>query len=1231
MHKRMMGGAFLLTLALVVSSCSSQTSTLEQVQSNAAGGLQVHYKKPSTWTGANIHYWNTVASPALAGTTWPGLSMTSEGNSWYTYTLPNATSSSLLFVNPGNTSQKTADLSRNRDGWFNGTTWYETNPDVAGAGLTVHFKKPASWGKANIHFWNVAAQPTIANSTFPGVTMIDEGNGWFKYSFANASSANLLFVDGNNTAQKTGDLYRVVKEGWYDPSSSTWSDTSPVCSNTTTVGNPTALTGTAGDKQVKLTWTASADCQVTGYKVYQKTSAQTTYTLLTTTALAKTTNTYTATGLTNGTTYNYKVVAVNSAGTESSGATATATPVTPPGGITLHFKKPAGWSNANIHYWSVTASPAMANTTWPGVATTPEGCGWSRYTFSGATNVNALFVDPANTAAKTADLTNRTADGWYDGNTMSWVTAPTLPSGALTNPTNAAGNATTGQVQLTWTAPSDCRVSGIRVYRKTSAETNYTLQGTLGSTSTSYISTGLTGGTTYHFKITSTDGSTESSGVVVTATPPACTTGPVGNPGSLNGSAGPNSFTLNWTASSDCQVTGYKVYRKLSSESNYTLATSTPLDKNATSYTVGGLTAGSTYNFKVVAVNSTGTESTGLTTSGVPLQPAARTDFREESIYFVMTTRFYDGDTSNNTYCWDDGTAGNTGDPCWRGDFKGLIEKLDYIKALGFSAIWVTPVVKNISGYDYHGYHASNFKEVDPRYLSQGISYQTLIDEVHKRGMKIVQDVVFNHTGNFGEENLYPMFKKDPTKPDTAANLLNIAPAGLLPSNYSTLTPAAQYQARITAMKEDSKDTSGIYHHEKSLSWESYTVQTGQIAGDAVDLNTENPTTYNYIVDAYNKYIDMGVDAFRVDTVKHISRLTFNKVFNPAFKARGGPNFYMFGEVATRYRQVWNSGIPAVSTPFYTWAESKSYPWSSTDRLVNEASTLQHWNDNTSVSTQPTSTNHLLNGNNYRAVNNSLRGGMDVIDFPMHWNFANARDAFGVATGGDQYYADATWNVTYVDSHDYAPDGAPENQRFSLGQDVWAENLSLMFTFRGIPTLYYGSEVEFKKGMVIDVGPNKPLEQTGRAYFGNNITGSVSVSNFGKYSGATGNLATTLEHPLAQHIRQLNLIRRAVPALQKGQYSLEGVSGGAMAFKRRFTSSTTDSFALVAVSGDATFTGIPNGTYTDAVTGDVKTVSNGSLSINAPGKGNLRVYVLSTAMTPAPGKVVDRTGLTYLK
>lgn len=606
-----------------------------------------------------------------------------------------------------------------------------------------------------------------------------------------------------------------------------------------------------------------------------------------------------------------------------------------------------------------------------------------------------------------------------------------------------------------------------------------------------------------------------------------------------------------------------------------------------------------------------------------------RTDFRDETIYFVMTSRFYDGDPSNNVHCWDDAQAGNPdSDPAWRGDFKGLIDKLDYIKALGFTAIWITPVVKNASGYDYHGYHAINFSEVDPRYESEGATYQDLIDAAHEKGLKIIQDIVLNHTGNFGEENLFPLFEKDSTKEDTADNLVMIDLYNRLPSNYASLTPSEQYQARITAMKEGINDSENIYHHEKSLSWEGYTVQTGQIAGDCVDLNTENEKVINYLVDSYTKYINMGVDAFRLDTVKHISRLTLNNEYIPAFKEAGGEDFYIFGEVATRYRQVWNNNIPAISTPFYTWKETKSYPWSTL--AEREQSTLDHWNDNQQVSEQPTSTNHLLNGNTYHTTDESIRSGLDVIDFPMHWNFNNARDAFNVAVSGDQYYSDATWNVTYVDSHDYAPDCAPENQRFAGSQDTWAENLNLMFTFRGIPAIYYGSEIEFMKGAPIDVGPNAPLSTTGRAYFGDYIEGSVNVTDFAQYDSATGAMAETLNHPLSKHIQRLNLIRSQIPALRKGQYSTENVSGD-MAFKRRYTNTEegVDSFVCVSITNGATFNDIPNGKYVDAITGDVKNVTDGTLSIPSVGKGNMRIYVLDLPGNSAPGKIGEDG--TYLK
>ena len=600
-------------------------------------------------------------------------------------------------------------------------------------------------------------------------------------------------------------------------------------------------------------------------------------------------------------------------------------------------------------------------------------------------------------------------------------------------------------------------------------------------------------------------------------------------------------------------------------------------------------------------------------------------DFRDETIYFVMTTRFYDGDTGNNVYCWRDQELGNVAnnDPGWRGDFKGLIDKLDYIKALGFSAIWVTPVVQGASDLDYHGYHSNNFSKVDSRYESDGATYQDLIDAIHAKGMKVIQDIVLNHTSNMGEENLYPLLVKDNSADLSNSDCFKVSdPQHKLPSNYATMTPKQQYeQGRLPALKTDEKDTDRIYHHEQSCEWEQYSVETGAMAGDCVDLNTENPTVSKYLRDSYINYINMGVDSFRIDTVKHISRLTFNNEFLPAFKQAGGDSFFMFGECCARYRQIWNHDMPCISTPFYTWKEEKTYPWG--DTATNEKSTAQHWDDNDTVDNEPESTNAFLNGNDYHKPDRSKSSGLDMIDFPMHWSFNSARDAFGVALSGDKNYNDATYNVTYVDSHDYAPDCAPENERFNGSQATWAENLNLMFTFRGIPCIYYGSEIEFQKGAPIDPMVNNaklPYAKSGRAYFGDKIEGSVNVTDFAQYSGATGAMAETLNHPLSKHIQRLNLIRRAIPALRKGQYSVQGVSGD-MAFKRRYTNASegVDSFVCVSVSGGATFTGIPSGTYVDAITGDTKQV-NGSLTIPATGQGDMRVYVLQNSQTKT-GKI----------
>lgn len=258
---------------------------------------------------------------------------------------------------------------------------------------------------------------------------------------------------------------------------------------------------------------------------------------------------------------------------------------------------------------------------------------------------------------------------------------------------------------------------------------------------------------------------------------------------------------------------------------------------------------------------------------------------------------------------------------------------------------------------------------------------------------------------------------------------------------------------------------------------------------------------------------------------------------------------------------------------------------------------------------KPRSNNAKLANGRWHEPDYSQSSGFNVIDFPVHYSFSNVGNIQGLFNQ-DNYYNDATYNVVYVDSHDYAP-GPNDGIRFNGGTAQWAENLSFMFTFRGIPCIYYGSEVEFKKGCPIDVGGenNKtPRSDSGRAYFGNYLEGNVTASDFGVYT-ASGNVAKTLDADLAQHVRRLNQIRAAVPALRKGQYTYDGCSAnGGWAFKRGYKN---ESYACVAVNGGGTFTNLPAGTYTEIITGKQYTIAEGgSITLDAPkNQGQLRVAV----------------------
>ncbi len=452
----------------------------------------------------------------------------------------------------------------------------------------------------------------------------------------------------------------------------------------------------------------------------------------------------------------------------------------------------------------------------------------------------------------------------------------------------------------------------------------------------------------------------------------------------------------------------------------------------------------------------------------------------------------------------------------------------------------------------------------------------------------------------------------------------------------------AQYQRRLAMMKNtdgQNRDSHNYWHHFGNFNWDLPNRWWAQIAGDCVDLNTENNTVAEYLVKCYGNFIKMGVDGFRIDTSGHISRLTFCKQFIPQFAALGKQYedkrlnkapFFMYGEVCARFGSVQYRGQDNLSPYYYTWKAPKelmdgfdgSQSYWDTQEIYDSGTgydaKLMPLCEKDNADSPESNNTFMLNGA-WHEPDYSQSSGFNVIDFPLHYNFSNAGSAYGLAKSGDMKYNDATFNVVYVDSHDYGPQPS-DGIRFDGSDAQWAENLSLMFTFRGIPCLYYGSEVGFRRGSVIDKGPNGPLSNTGRAYFGGYITGDVEASDFGEYK-ASGNVAASLNHDLAQHLIRLNKIRQAVPALRKGQWTDEGCkANGGIAFKRAYK----DSYALVALNGGATFTDCPAGTYTDLVTG--KTYTGSTITVDAPNnQGQVRVLVKDWK----GGKLIDDGAFIY--
>lgn len=369
----------------------------------------------------------------------------------------------------------------------------------------------------------------------------------------------------------------------------------------------------------------------------------------------------------------------------------------------------------------------------------------------------------------------------------------------------------------------------------------------------------------------------------------------------------------------------------------------------------------------------------------IDLGPLAVSDveFRAETLYFVVLDRFSSGSAEKSRE--DDGMF----DPeCkdwnkyWGGDLQGLVDKLDYLQSFGVSAIWTTPLFDQVATMSegdnpqapLHGYWASDFKWINPRWMNDPSEkklferddtvFDRLLSDMHGRDMKFALDIVCNHSS-----------------PKTSAGKGKLYDDGKLIADFD-------------------HDTGHWYHHYgETVDWcDEWQVQNCELAGLAT-FNENNILFRNHIKEAIALWIRKGVDALRVDTVKHMP-LWFWQEFS-ADMGVVNPNLFLFGE----------------------WIDN-------------------HPTNERSVEFANKSGMSLLDFGFCHAVRGCLAGGDPA-------GFQSVQAIFDQ----DGNYSSASDLVIFFENHDM-----PRLQSMGASEEVLNLALVLLMTSRGVPCLYYGCE-----------------------------------------------------------------------------------------------------------------------------------------------------------------------------
>ncbi|WP_439938407.1 pullulanase-type alpha-1,6-glucosidase [Nocardia sp. N13] len=559
----------------------------------------------------------------------------------------------------------------------------------------------------------------------------------------------------------------------------------------------------------------------------------------------------------------------------------------------------------------------------------------------------------------------------------------------------------------------------------------------------------------------------------------------------------------------------------------------------------------------------------------------------KENFYFVMADRFANGDTGNDA-------GGLTGDRMATGldaadkgffhggDIAGLSDKLDYIDGLGTTAIWLTPSFKNRpvqgTGSDasagYHGYWVTDFTRIDPHFGTNA-ELTAFIDRAHERGIKVFFDIITNHTADVidYEQQRYGYVDKA-TAPyrDAAGNAFDdrdFAGGETFPeldaATSFPYTPVFRSEADRTVKVPAWLNDPTNYHNRGDSTFAGESSTYGDFVG-LDDLFTEQPDVVDGMTGIYEKWVDFGIDGFRIDTVKHVN-MEFWQEFAPAIRRHaaeiGNDDFFAFGEVY--------DANPAYLSTFSTAGRLDA----TLDFGFQEAGT------------------------------GFAKGGATT----------RLRDFYA----GDDWYTDTDSNAyaspTFLGNHDMGRIGT-----FLKGTDSTLERdrlaHALMYLTRGQPVVYYGDE----QGFVGDGGDRDAREDMFpsrvASYNDNDLIGTDATT-------ADANFDTS--HPLYTSIRDLARLRRTYPALADGAqlHRYSSASAGVYAFSRIDADERRE--LLVALNNATTAKTVTVGT--EMRRGSFKQVwpvAKQSLRTDAEGRTTITVPPLSAMVWRANGTLAER-------